>query len=84
MALIAPTPTDLIMPTYYRFAIHHGAAETEKLGTIELRDDADALDFAKRIIHNMPDEDRTRGDGRSVGITDGERAVARIRCSADH
>ena len=72
------------MPSYYRFALHLGAAESEKLGTIELRDDADALDFAKRIIRDMPDEDRTRGDGRSVAITDGERAVGCIRCSADH
>jgi len=44
----------------------------------------DLFDFAKRIIQDMPDEDRTQGDGCSVGITDGERAVGRIRCSADH
>jgi hypothetical protein len=68
----------------YRFAMHRGAVETEKLGTMELRDDADALDFAKRIIRDMPDEDRTQGDGRSVGITDGERIVGRIGCCADH
>jgi hypothetical protein len=72
------------MPTYYRFAIHHGAAETEKLGTIELCDDADALDFANRIIHDMPAEDRTHGDGCAVDITDGKRAVGRIRCCAYH
>ena len=51
---------------------------------MELLDDADAFDFAKRIIHDMPDEDRTQGDGRSVGITDGEREVGRISCDAYH
>jgi hypothetical protein len=69
------------MPTY-RFAIHRGAAETEMLGTIELCDDVAALDFAKRLIHDMPDKDRTQGDGRSVDITDGKRAVGRICCCA--
>jgi hypothetical protein len=65
------------MPSY-RFAIHHGMAETEMLGFLKLRDDADAFDFAKRIIQDMPDEDRTQGDGCSVGITDGKREVGCI------
>jgi hypothetical protein len=43
----------------------------------------DLFDFAKRIIQDMPDEDRTQGDGCSVGITDGERAVGRISRDAD-
>jgi hypothetical protein len=68
----------------YRFAIHHRGAETEMLGTMGLPDDAEALAFATQIIHDMPDEDRTRGDGRAVDITDGKRAVGRIRCCADH
>jgi hypothetical protein len=66
----------------YRFAIHHCGTETEMLGTMGLRDDADAFDFAKRMIQDMPEEDR-RGDGRSVGIADGKRAVGRISCDAD-
>jgi hypothetical protein len=43
-----------------------------------------AKGFAKLIIQDMPDEDRTQGYVCSVGITDGERAVGRIRCCADH
>jgi hypothetical protein len=64
----------------YRFAIHHGGAETEMLGTMGLRDDAEALAFATQIIHDMPDEDRTQS---SLDITDGERAVGCISCDAD-
>jgi hypothetical protein len=67
----------------YRFAIHHGLAETEMLGTMMLRHDAEAFDFAKRIIQDMPDKCRTQGDGCSVVITDGEREVGRISCDAD-
>jgi hypothetical protein len=70
------------MPTY-RFAIHHGAAERENLGIMKLRDDAEAVDFAKLIIQDMPDEDRTHRDGCSLDITDGERAVGRISCDGD-
>jgi hypothetical protein len=70
------------MPTY-RFAIHHGAAESENLGIMKLRDDAEAVDFAKRIIQDMPDEDRTHRDGCALDIRDGERAVGRISCDAD-
>jgi hypothetical protein len=68
---------DLTMPIY-RFAMHLGAAETEELGFMRLLDDAEAVDLAKRVIHDMPEEDRT--DGRSLGITDGKRAVAYISC----
>jgi hypothetical protein len=64
----------------YRFAIHHGGAETEMLGTMGLRNDAEALAFATQIIHDMPDEDRTQS---SLDITDGERAVGCISCDAD-
>jgi hypothetical protein len=71
------------MPSY-RFAIRRGMAETEMLGVMKLLDDAEAFDFAKRIIQDMPDEDRTRGDGCVVDITDGKRAVGRIRCCANH
>jgi hypothetical protein len=39
--------------------------------------------FAQRIIHDMPNKDRTQGDGRSVAITDGKRAVGRISCDAE-
>jgi hypothetical protein len=67
----------------YRFATHFGAAETEELGFMKLRDDAEAVDFAKRIIHDMPEEDRTQGDGYSVGITDGKRAVSYISCDVN-
>jgi hypothetical protein len=67
----------------YRFAIHHGPAETEKLGIMTLRDDAEAFAFAKLIIRDMPDEDRTCSDGCSLDITDGARAVGRISCDAD-
>jgi hypothetical protein len=70
------------MPSY-RFAIHCGMTETEMLGFMKLRDDAEAFDFAKRIIQDMPDEGRTQGDGCSVGITDGEREVGGISCDAD-
>jgi predicted nucleic acid-binding Zn ribbon protein len=70
------------MPTY-RFAIHHGPAETEKLGIMTLRDDAEAFAFAKLIIQDMPDEDRTHCDRCSLDIRDGERAVGRIFCDAD-
>ena len=66
------------MPSY-RFAVHRGTAETEMLGFMQLRDDVEAFDFAQRIIQDMPDEDRTRGDGCVVDITDGKRAVGRIR-----
>jgi hypothetical protein len=66
----------------YRFAIHHRGAETEMLGTMGLRDDAEALAFATQIIHDMPDEDRAQGNDRSVGITDGGRAIGRISCGA--
>jgi hypothetical protein len=65
------------MPSY-RFAIYRDMAETEMLGFMKLCDDAEALDFAKRIIRDMPDEDRTQGDGCSVGITDGKREVSRV------
>jgi hypothetical protein len=64
----------------YRFAIHHGGTETEMLGTMGLRDDAEAVAFATQIIHDMPDEDRTQS---SLDITDGERAVGCISCDAD-
>ncbi len=71
----------------YRFAIHHRAAETEKLGIMELIDDAEAFAFAKRMIRDMiedmADNDRTQCDGCSVGITDGKRAVGRISCDSD-
>jgi hypothetical protein len=67
----------------YRFAIHHDGAETKMLGTMGLRDDADAFDFAKRIIQDMPDKDRMQGDGRSVGIADGKRAVGHVPCNAE-
>jgi hypothetical protein len=67
----------------YRFAIHHGGAETEMLGTMGLRNDAEALAFATQIIHDMPDEDRTQGDSCLLDITDGERAVGCISCDAD-
>jgi hypothetical protein len=67
----------------YRFAIHHGGAETEMLGTMGLRDDAEALAFATQIIRDMPDEDRAPGDSCSVGITHGERKVGCISCDAD-
>jgi hypothetical protein len=67
----------------YRFAIHHRGAETEMLGNMGLRDDADAFDFAKRIIQDMPDKDRTQGDGCSVGIADGKREVGCISSDAD-
>jgi hypothetical protein len=69
------------MPSY-RFAIHRGMIETEMLGFMKLRDDAEALAFATQIIEDMPDEDRTQGDGCSVGITDGARAVGRVSCDA--
>ena len=64
----------------YRFALHHGAVEIEELGFMKLLDDAEAVDFAKQIIHDMPDEDRTQS---SLDITDGERAVGCISCDAD-
>jgi hypothetical protein len=64
----------------YRFALHHRGAETEMLGTMGLRDDDEALAFATQIIHDMPDEDRTRC---SLDVTDGERAVRCISCDAD-
>jgi hypothetical protein len=70
------------MPTY-RFAIHHGPAETEKLGIMTLNDDAEAFAFAKLIIQDMPDEDRMHRDGCSLEIRDGERAVGRISCDVD-
>jgi hypothetical protein len=70
------------MPTY-RFAIHHGPAESERLGIMKLRDDAEAFDFAKRIIQDMADEDRTHHNGCSLDIRDGERAVGRISCDGD-
>jgi hypothetical protein len=70
------------MPAY-RFAMHHGAVETEELGFMKLLDDAEAVDFAKQIIHDMPEEDRIQGDGCAVDITDGKRLVGRIRCGAD-
>jgi hypothetical protein len=65
----------------YRFAIHRGMAETEMLDFMKLRDDAEAFDFAKLIIQDMPDKDRTQGD--TVGITHGEREVGCISCDAD-
>ena len=67
----------------YRFAIHHRGTETEMLGAMGLRDDADAFDFAKLIIQDMPDEDRMQGDGYSLGITDGKRAVGHVPCNAE-
>jgi hypothetical protein len=72
----------------YRFAIHRGTAETEMLGLIKLHDDAEAFDFAKRVIKDMitqeiPDEACTRGDGCSVGIRDGKREVGCVSCYAD-
>ena len=67
----------------YRFAIHRGMAETEMLGFMTLCDDAEAVDFGQRIIQDMPDEDRTQGDGCAVGITDGKRAVGHISCDAN-
>ena len=70
------------MPSY-RFAVHRGTAETEMLGFMKLCDDAEAFDFAKQIIQDMPGEDRTQGDGCSLGITAGERAVGCISCDAD-
>jgi hypothetical protein len=78
------------MPTY-RFAIHHGAAETEKLGIMKLIDDAEAFAFAKRMIQDMIQDmaqdlagnDRTQRNGCSVEITDGKRAVGRLSCDAD-
>jgi hypothetical protein len=70
------------MPTY-RFAMHHGAAETEELGIMKLLDDAEAVDFAKRIVHDMADDDPTQCDGCAVDITDGKRAVGHIPCDAD-
>jgi hypothetical protein len=66
----------------YHFAIYHGAAETEKLGVMKLPDDAEALAFAKLIIQDMADDDRTQSDGCSLDITDGNRAVGRISCDA--
>ena len=70
------------MPTY-RFAIHHGPAEAEKLGIMMLRDDAEAFAFAKLIIQDMPDEDRMHRDGCSLDIKDGARAVGRVACDVD-
>jgi hypothetical protein len=70
------------MPSY-RFAICRGVGKTEMLGFMRLRDDAEAFDFAKRIIRDMPDEDRRQGGGCSVRITDGEREVGYISCAAD-
>jgi len=70
------------MPTYC-FAIHHTAAETEKLGIIKLLDDAEALAFAKRMIQDMEADDPAQCDGCAVNITDGTRAVGRISCDAD-
>jgi hypothetical protein len=66
----------------YRFALHHRADETEKLGIMELLDDTEALAFAKRMIEDMADNDRTQCDGCAVGITDGKRTVGRISCDA--
>jgi hypothetical protein len=70
------------MPSY-RFTIDRGMGKTEMLGFIRLRDDAEAFDFAKRIIRDMPDEDRGHGDGRAVRVADGEREVGCISCAAD-
>jgi hypothetical protein len=73
---------DPIMPIY-RFAIHHRGTETEMLGFMKLCDDAEAVDFGQRIIQDIPDEGRPRGDDCSVGITEGERAVGCIACDAE-
>ena len=58
----------------YRFSIQN-AAEIEELGIMALPDDAEALAFAKQIIQDMTNENRTQG---SLEITDGDRVVGKI------
>jgi hypothetical protein len=65
---LPPKTRECHMPSY-RFAIRRGMAETEMLGFMKLSDDAEAFDFAKRIIQDMPDEDRSQGD--TVGTRSG-------------
>ncbi len=75
------------MPTYC-FSIQHGAAETEELGLMKLPDDAEALAFARRLVHDMNediiqrgDNDRSHCDGHAVAISAGTRAVGRVSCT---
>jgi hypothetical protein len=70
------------MPNY-RFTIDRGMGKTEMLGFMKLRDDAEAFEFAKRIIRDMPDEDRGHGNACEIRVTDGEREVGYISCAAD-
>ena len=61
----------------YRFSIQN-AVDIEELGVMALPDDAEALAFAKQIIQDMTDKDRTQHAGTSLEITDGKRVVGRL------
>jgi hypothetical protein len=64
------------LPTY-RFSIQN-VVETEELGIMDLRDDAEAVAFARRMVQDMADEDRRQNVGCSLDITEGQRAVGSI------
>jgi hypothetical protein len=65
------------MPAY-RFSTRQGPADTEWLGAIELRDDAEALDFGKQLIRDIKCEETTRCLGWTLEIVEQRRAVGNV------
>jgi hypothetical protein len=63
---------------HYQFSIHEAGAKSEKLGSDNLDNDAEALAFANRVIRDLMYGKDKRSAGWTMDIADGERAVSSI------
>jgi hypothetical protein len=59
----------------YIFVVRDNDAEAEMLGAMALPNDAEALDFGRRVSQDLNDSDYA---GRNIDIFEGARAVTSI------
>ena len=64
--------------TTYSFATSQHGTEAEKLGDVELSDDAAALVFAQRVVFDLLFENSMDRTGWSLGVSAGTRNVGGI------
>ena len=65
------------MPAYH-FILFEGAAQTERLGSIELRDDTDAVAFGEQVIRDMKRSGPVLCAGWTMKIMEGERTAGEV------
>jgi hypothetical protein len=63
---------------HYHFTLQNNGSQIDDLGGVVLTDDAEALDFGKRVIRELLHENPEQHARWTMDITDGERTICSI------